>query len=62
MSVPAAVWLVVGLVATVLLGIVVAGIVRQSILVGRSAMRLARDAGEISEGITSSRRGRTGRR
>lgn len=62
MSVPATVWLVVGLVATVLLGIVVAGIVRQSILVGRSAVRLAREAGEVSEGIASSGRRRTGRR
>lgn len=62
MSVPATVWLVVGLVATALVAVVLVALVRQGMLVGRTAMRLAREVGEASEGIGSVGRGSRTRR
>jgi hypothetical protein len=59
---PAAVWLVVGLGATALLIIFSVALIRQGILVGRTAMRFAREAGEVSEGIAAPGRAREPRR
>lgn len=62
MSTPAVVWVVVGLGATAILGVLLVALVRQAILLGRTAMRLAREAGELTEGIGAAGRARTGRR
>lgn len=62
MTAPATVWLVVGLVATVVLAILLVGLIRQGVLVGRTAMRLARDVADATEGMGSVGRGGTGRR
>lgn len=62
MSVPATVWIVVGLGATALVAVLLVALVRQGLLVGRTAMRLARELGEASEGIGSAGGGRATRR
>lgn len=62
MSAPSIVWLVVGLTATALSAILVVALVRQSILVGRTALRLAREVSEVAEGMGSVGEGRRGRR
>ncbi|MFM8999976.1 MAG: hypothetical protein ACKOKE_08025 [Actinomycetota bacterium] len=62
MSTPAVVWVVVGLGATAILGVLLVALVRQAILLGRTAMRLVREAAELTEGIGAAGRARTGRR
>jgi hypothetical protein len=59
---PAAVWLVVGLGATALLVIVGVALIRQGILVGRTAMRFAREAGGVAQEIAAPGRAREPRR
>lgn len=62
MTIPAAVWLVVGLVASAMLVVVVVALARQGLLVGRTAMRLAREAGEATRGMGAVGGRRTTRR
>lgn len=62
MSIPAVVWLVVGLSATALFAIVVVALVRQSLLVGRTALRLAREVSEVTGSMGSVGERGTGRR
>lgn len=62
MTVPAVVWLLVGLGTTTVLAIVVIALIRQGVLVGRTAMRLAREAGDISQGIGAAGRASDPRR
>lgn len=54
MSPVAAVWLVVGLTGSLLLGVVTVALVRQGILLGRTGMRLARELGDLAESIGGS--------
>lgn len=62
MSAPAIVWLAVGLVGTALLAMFLVALVRHGLLVGRSAARLAREAGAALEGVEAPGRGRGTRR
>jgi heme exporter protein D len=61
-TVPAAVWLIVGLASSVILGIVAVALVRQGLLLGRATMRLAREASEATAGMGSVGERRTHRR
>lgn len=51
MSTAAMVWFLVGALATLILGVVVWALVRQVLLVGRSAVRLADEARAITTSI-----------
>ena len=62
MSIPAVVWMVVGLVATALLAVVLVALVRQGLLVGRTALRLGREIAEVTAGMGSVGRSGTTRR
>lgn len=62
MSIPAVVWMVVGLVATALLAVVLVALVRQGLLVGRTALRLGREIAEVTSGMGSVGRSGTTRR
>lgn len=61
MTTVATVWLLVGLVGTALVTILLVALIRQGMLVGRTAMRLVREAGTEAEGASSARRGRAAR-
>jgi hypothetical protein len=54
--------MVVGLVATALLAVVLVALVRQGLLVGRTALRLGREIAEVTAGMGSVGRGGTTRR
>lgn len=56
MTTVATVWLLVGLIGMALLAIVGLALIRQGILVGRTAIRLAREAGSEVEGAAAARR------
>lgn len=56
MSAVATVWLVIGLTGSLLLGVVLTALVRQSLLLGRTGMRFAREVGSLAGSLGSSER------
>lgn len=55
MSTPAVVWLLVGAAGTALLAIVLVALVRQGMLLGRTAMRFGREVGDLGATISAGR-------